>query len=85
MAVLHPVTMISSLQGGQEVQQTLSKVKGVRGDFGGRAATPGTGNVFQGGQRAANAFFSFFFFSFGAVLITPHRALLLAGEQPGST
>lgn len=56
------LTGISSLQGGQEVQQTLSKVRGVRGDFGGRAETPGTGSVFQGGQRAADNFFFYFFF-----------------------
>lgn len=48
------------------------------GDFGGRATTPGSGNVFQEGQRAAGAFF---FTPFGAVLITPHRALLLAAEM----
>lgn len=82
MTVWHPVRLISSLQEGQEVQQTPSKVKGVMGDFGGRAATPGSGNVFQGGQRAAEAFlFFYFFFPFGAVLITPHRALLLAAEM----
>lgn len=79
MTVWHPVRLISSLQGGQEVQQTPSKVKGVMGDFGGRTATPGSGNVFQGGQRAAEAFF--FFSPFVAVLITPHRALLLAAEM----
>lgn len=51
------LTCISLLQAGQEVQQTLSKVRGVRGDFGSHAETPGTGSVFQGEQRAAENYF----------------------------
>lgn len=53
------LTCINLLQGGQEVQQTLSKVRRATGEFGGCAETLGTGYVFQGGRRAAdNSFFS---------------------------